>query len=286
MKLVSRPYPINKEPKRVILTAVLFGLFIGIFLYVLRPFGLHQLNERLLPVCFGFSGITILIMLFVNGLMVWLFPRFFKEETWTVGKEILWALLHILLIGFFNALYTAKIGFSDLSLRGILIFESYAFIVGFFPITISVLLKEVNLSRKFQQESEKISSELPQQRESLSTDNPIITFPSDTKNDDFTTNVFNLLYLEAAENYVIFWSTDSHQPKTIVRITMKHCEELLSAHPPFLRIHKSYIANLNQVDRVSGNAQGYKIHFNNLTTTLPVSRKMNDSLRSALSFRP
>lgn len=268
----------------MVLSALLFAIFIGIFLFVLQPFGLHQLGDRLLGVCGGFALITGAIMLFMNGFMVWTFPRFFREEHWTVGKEITWSLLHILLIGLFNAYYIAKIGFATFSARQVLNFETYTFIVGFFPVTISVLVKEVRLSRKFQQESQEISTELG--KNSTPDAHSVLTFPSETKNDDFTTDISKLRYLEAAENYVVFWSGDPAHPKTIVRITMKQCEELLKPYPAFLRVHKSYLVNLHQIERLSGNAQGYKIHLSGVSAAVPVSRKMNIALRSALSFRP
>jgi DNA-binding LytR/AlgR family response regulator len=59
----------------------------------------------------------------------------------------------------------------------------------------------------------------------------------------------DILFIEGLENYVRFHCRD----KSIVSLsTMKSIEEILPVFP-FLRIHRSYIVNLNKVDSVQNN---------------------------------
>jgi DNA-binding LytR/AlgR family response regulator len=45
------------------------------------------------------------------------------------------------------------------------------------------------------------------------------------------------------------------------------------------RCHKSYLINLTQVAHISGNAQGYKLHLQNSTIEIPVSRTLNATIK-------
>lgn len=59
-----------------------------------------------------------------------------------------------------------------------------------------------------------------------------------------------LCFVEGLRDYVCLWT---EKQKIVVHGTMKHFEELLSRYPFFLRIHKSYIINLNYITEVDGN---------------------------------
>jgi len=59
----------------------------------------------------------------------------------------------------------------------------------------------------------------------------------------------DILFIEGLENYVKIHCTD----RTVVSFaTMKSMEEMLAAHY-FLRIHRSYIVNMNKVDSIKSN---------------------------------
>jgi DNA-binding LytR/AlgR family response regulator len=52
--------------------------------------------------------------------------------------------------------------------------------------------------------------------------------------------------------------------------------------PKLFRCHRSFIVNLAQVKSVSGNAQGYRLHFSDPSITIPVSRTAGKELRGKL----
>jgi DNA-binding LytR/AlgR family response regulator len=64
-----------------------------------------------------------------------------------------------------------------------------------------------------------------------------------------------LFFIEGLKDYVRLWTSQS---KVIVHNTMKNFEEQLTQYPNFLRVHKSYIVNLDYVSEIDGNA--IKIH--------------------------
>ena len=59
-------------------------------------------------------------------------------------------------------------------------------------------------------------------------------------------------------------------------------ENQLSGAENFLRCHRMYIANLNLVTGVSGNAQGLKLHFGELAEAIPVSRNLTETVKERL----
>lgn len=57
--------------------------------------------------------------------------------------------------------------------------------------------------------------------------------------------------IEAVKDYVKLWTGDKNM---MVLSTMKNMEEQLSAYPRMMRVHKSYIVNMQHVRQLSGNS--------------------------------
>ncbi len=84
-----------------------------------------------------------------------------------------------------------------------------------------------------------------------------------------------LLFIEAADNYIMLYATGK---KYLVYRTMKSMEEYLPA-PRFVRVHKSFIINLDKVDRLEGNQLYIGSHC------IPVSRNFKEMLISRMAAR-
>ncbi|HEX6227034.1 MAG TPA: LytTR family DNA-binding domain-containing protein [Chryseolinea sp.] len=86
----------------------------------------------------------------------------------------------------------------------------------------------------------------------------------------------NILHCEADSNYthVVL----KHGKKVLVSRTLKEIEELLDGHA-FLRVHHSYLVNLNEIIRYIRGEGGYVIMSDN--TSITVSRSRKDALLKA-----
>ncbi|ASS50835.1 MAG: hypothetical protein A3D31_14895 [Candidatus Fluviicola riflensis] len=273
---LSRPYPHEMVLRRVLTTALLFGLFVAAFLFFFQPFGIQVLGDKKALVCAGFGAWCALAIVLLNGVILPLFPKAFEEQNWTVGKEILWSLTHCVVIGFGNSLYVVWLGLGAWTWELFLTFEIYTVAVGLFPITVSVLLREVRLSRLYREQSSELTTHL----HPLETTHTPVTLPSDNKNEALTLDPDCLLYIEATDNYVtVFYRKENLVAKVILRSTLKAQEEALAEIPAMFRAHKSYIVNCNCITKVSGNAQGYKLQLESIEKAIPVSRKQNEELR-------
>jgi two-component system LytT family response regulator len=83
----------------------------------------------------------------------------------------------------------------------------------------------------------------------------------------------NILHCEADSNYTHV--VMKHAKKVLVSRTLKEIEELLEGHA-FLRIHHSYLVNLNEIVRYVRGEGGYVIMSDN--TSIAVSRSRKDAL--------
>ena len=60
--------------------------------------------------------------------------------------------------------------------------------------------------------------------------------------------------------------------KILIRITLKELEEQLKPISSIFKTHRSYLVNLNAIQSISGNAQGYQLLLKNCSIIVPVSR--------------
>ncbi|MBR6403054.1 MAG: response regulator transcription factor [Eubacterium sp.] len=81
----------------------------------------------------------------------------------------------------------------------------------------------------------------------------------------------DIIYIKADSNYIIIYTETGER---IISCTLKECEGLLKGMP-FLRIHKSFIVNLDHVKNLTGSS----VCFEN-GETLTIGRSYKDEVRS------
>jgi two-component system LytT family response regulator len=87
-----------------------------------------------------------------------------------------------------------------------------------------------------------------------------------------------IIKCEADDNYTYFHL--KNQKKITACRTLKEVEELLESFPAFIRVHHSYIVNLNEVTKYVRGEGGYLVMNNG--STVNVSRSRKDSLLKVL----
>ena len=86
----------------------------------------------------------------------------------------------------------------------------------------------------------------------------------------------DIIYIQGLKNYVVIYVTTE---KYITYLTMKELEEvLISSH--FLRIHKSYIINVNKIKSIEGNTVILSEHLK-----LPLGSNYKDILMNYIAKR-
>lgn len=282
----NRPYSLDRSPRHILRRGAVIGFFVFVFLWFFQPFGLNTLPKGLVYVALGYGLVSFGVMTAV-GMGMHLLPRnYYTEKNWTVGREILWTMVNLALIGLGNILYSDALGLVDLSWQSLMYFELYTVAVGIFPVAASVLLNEARLHKRYARESAAISRDLHTRLPEPIAAVPV-RIPAETQSGDLMLPADALLLVRAADNYVeVFFVENDQLRKVVLRSSLKAVESALATHPQFMRCHKGHIVNLQHIEGVSGNAQGYKLHLPRLDAPVPVSRQLNQTLRERLSIRP
>lgn len=277
IKLLQEPFPSSdsdiKGRLRIIFGS---GFFVSFFLIVFQPFGAHEWqnpNKNFLLA--GFGMVTAICLSISLLLFPRLFTQYFREAYWTLGKEILNSVTTILLISLGNYTYSISTFDSDVQFSSShLLFMVWAtFLVGLFP---SVFLTYF----KYQQNHKKYSNPpVPVHYQSIEDlkkePNHKISLRGDGQKEELDFMISDFLMAEASGNYVeIFLVTGQLVNKKLIRATMSRLERELPS--PIIRCHRSFLANLNRVEKVSGNAQGYRLHFDFGDLSAPVGRNFSD----------
>ena len=312
----SKPYPLEERKRAQFKLALLSGLVVFFFLLLLRPFGNAGNFNQVLFNCVIAGLLTFATISFDFLVFFPLFPRFFREERWTIGREIIWTLIIIVSIATTNILIGSFIWNGTISFSNWLRMILATGLIGIAPGTLSIVMNQARLLKKYRKEVSIINQHLPEQ-------SPVVDEPFDKisvtelehENRPMTETIvdvekiekFEMLIIEAenekdnlhihheqflaatsADNYIKVFYLENHELKTvIVRSTLKKLEEAMIQYPHFFRCHRTAIVNMQSVKTVSGTAQGYRLQIENLSETIPVSRSLNAQVKSKIvAIRP
>ena len=283
--LFIQPFPGCNSKLRSLRSASIAGLIVFFIIYSLRPFGFDRVPQKHLLIHSVFYGLITLLLSAVNLIALpKILPKWFRESQWTVGKELLMMMWQILSISAANAVLTNKLYGWPLSIKNLFLFLGYTSAVGIFPVVILVLLKYITLLKRHQKAATLIEAELPAPQTSehgtifvklLGDYHEVLEVPAN-----------NILYISTADNYIqVFYLKDNSVASSFLRSTMKKAELSLSNFQQFFRCHRTYMVNLQNVQHISGNAQGLKIHLRGASEVIPVSRSLNNELKLQLKLR-
>jgi LytTr DNA-binding domain len=291
---LKQPYPIVSNWKSLLKGGLIGGLFVTFFLFVFHPFGTYEgLSQwQILWVSLQF-GLVTMAWTVVWGLIIKALPQVFKEEGWTVGREILFHLFFILGIGTFNLIFSAFSYNYPISWKTFWQWQWITLSIGIFPTVASVMYKQIKWMKQYSLSAENLSAQvlskektsfLEEKKGNNSTLEPIeLILIGDNQNERLSILPHQLLYIAAADNYVqVFYKENEQIKSKMLRTTLRKMEDLLFSNPQFYRCHRTFLVNLKHVARISGNAQGYKLHLHELETTIPVSRTLNEEIQQKI----
>lgn len=277
----KEPYPFNASIISALRSALLYGVFVFLFLYIFQPFGLGNYNhpDKIWHLI-GYGFVTFACLSSSNIIGLIIFPNQFNEQGWTVGKNIMYTTWMFFYIGVGNLLYSHAMGFFHLSLETFIKFQVLTILVGIFPVS----LITVFLYNKKLKESLTSAQELNHSIHPTEPSKQEITIPSKNQSDDLKLSLDQLLYAKAEENYIEFYLLEENNAikKVIIRNTFKAITDFFSDYKMIEKCHRSYLINLEQVQSFVGNAQGLKITVKG-EESVPVSRSYVTMIRKKLS---
>jgi len=274
--ILKQPLPLNLNIVKNIIGSITFGAFVFFFLTIFKPFGLQVLSGKvLIIVTSGYGLVTTGYLIIHSFIMV----TILHEKGWTVGKEILNTLIIIAMIGLCNYLYHSIYYSQTFILMKLIEFQFETLVVSFLPVSLITLLRQNILLKRHINEAEEINRKA-NWKFSDDRNDKIVVISAQNPRNDFSCNCNDILFFHALDNYVVIhFIKDSNYIKEIIRTTLKKAKDDLNEYPNFFHCHKSFIVNLDKVIKVSGNAQGLKLHFDHINEIIPVSRQLHQEFR-------
>jgi len=254
--------------KRVLFLILLtVTILISLFLYEAEPYTISLWHDRykLLKLSgYGviYSGIVGCSFCFVPRNVI--YPESLNRLT--ILKLILLFLILITIIGFFSRVYTSVLyeHFQFIRTSFILTIR-HIFFVNLFPVSFYIIFlylrdKPVQLLKAGRN------------------DKVIVVF------DKVKFVVKDILYLKADGNYIIVYylTGGKAQKKEGIRCSLKQADMLLSIYSGFIRVHKSYLVNLNQVKSFTSVNNSMDLIIDGINEEIPVRRSLQRTVKYRL----
>jgi hypothetical protein len=253
------------------------SVFIFTFLYIFEPFTIYTITDPVykLRLILGFTVGPPFCVLFMIEVLGRIFPKIYQEKGWTVGSEILFVMGLILLIAICNFINIVLQDSDKIpaNAKGFFLMVLYTAIISFFPAVAFVWFRYYRLTQQYNRPAQVVEESITPNLITETTPNPaILTLIAENGKDKIQLTPQALCYIEADDNYVtVVYQEQGKLKKELLRSSLTKIESQISVSH-IRRCHRSYLVNLQKVYRVSGNAQGYKLHLWQIETPLPVSR--------------
>ena len=283
-RYLQSPYPVVYQRWKVVLIS---SLVVFLILLVLQPFGISGIEGHKFWILLGFMGVTAVFLSIPVYLFACLFPEFYKEEGWTVWKQIVNLLMVILFIAVGNWLYSTFVFGWGLRWDVFCVFGLFTLVIGLFPTVLFILLNQNRLLAIHLEEATEMNLHLQRSvsaTESIETTEivSLLSFQGGTR-ESLELDSKDLLYIESDGNYIrVNYQKGGRTMQCLLRMTMKQAEEVTGGSPLVAKCHRAFLVNLRKVVKVSGNSQGYRLLLEGCPEEIPVSRAYSKQVKELM----
>jgi hypothetical protein len=282
LSVFNKPYPLRNEVFLKLKIAIIISFFVAAFLLVLQPFGLYNymsLYKTIIILGYGFVCFFILLINLI--VLPALLKIIFIEDRWKVKSHIFYQLWILFTIGVGNFFYTAIVFEFKINWNLFIAFQLFTLIVGSFPVIIITLVSQNNLLKNNIKLAASLNSII--KNDAVSDDKEFVEIKSESKNENLKIVLTDLLYIKSQGNYVqVLYIQNEEIKSELLRITLTKVESEFSKFSTILRCHRAFIVNLNRIENVDGNSQGYRLKLQNSKDIIPVSRGYLDSFNHTI----
>jgi hypothetical protein len=277
LKLLNKPYPFNDDFKQN--ARVIFFISLGVFgfLFLFQPLQIDMLATRdKYFLVIGLGVITFLSLSLNLLILPSLFPKIFIHRTWTIKKEIFWDLWILFTVSVGYYLYYKALGIMIFGFEIII----KLILIAIIPTSVLITINRNRLLRTHLRTAHEINRKLHGNREIAE---KLVHFVSDYQKDTLSVKVSQILLIRSAGNYIeVFWKQASDASRQLIRYSLTNAEEMVKEYKFIMRCHRSYLVNVNHIDRVEGSSQGYRIYFDKIDFPIPVSKVYVNKLRELI----
>ncbi len=280
---LKEPYPYYYEKRdRLLLLLLFIAILSFLFSYFFEPFVVnvteHKISYFWILLIHAFTPFPISYLYFV------LLNNSKKDtEIWTLGKEIFHLSMILLIIGITSFLIRDLIYTNSDNWSFKYFWEEIrnTFLIG---ILLLIIVLPLNLERLINKHRASIK-QLPIANTNSTQNNTLISIINKTSNEHFKFKTEEFIFAKVESNYTEIYTFSANRVhKNLIRITLKDLEKQLKIGPHnIVKTHRSYLVNLNKINSISGNAQGYELVLKNCSIKVPVSRSNITKFNTAYS---
>lgn len=280
---ISTPYPyLYRHVRKVWKILVLIFVLSFVFSYFFEPFEVNRTEHKLNY--FWICVIHALLPMLIALLYFSIYNCFLKDDSkWTIGKEAKHLSILLVLFGLGSFLVRDLIYDKPDNWEWRYLIEELSNTLGV-GILLLLIVLPVNLQRL--QYKYRIGEKTFQFPVTQTTDqNNCIEIKSSIPSENFELDISKLIYVKVDGNYLdLFIKSDKGFEKIIIRQSLKMLINQLQDYLYIFQCHRSYLVNLSQVQKVSGNAQGYSLSLCDDEVSIPVSRSKIKAFQQQVSI--
>ncbi len=258
-ELIRKPFPQGENRAWYYGSLSILSLFVSVFLYIYKPFGIYQLKTNAFLMCLGFGATTFLGATIYEILIhqIRILRKAYKP--FTFGKWLLNNLGAMFFISLANFLFARFVffGYMEWNLYPIMLYAT--FMIGIIPLTMIggfALLAQEKKGQNTRAAMNKLGDYVSNKNQFL-----------------FDIPIHQIKYVEALQNYVkiAYVNSDGQLKIQTERATLKEIQSKIK-EGPIIKCHRSYLVNSNAIIATIGNSQGLSLTLSDCETIIPVSR--------------
>lgn len=276
INLIQKPYPYYIPYSSSIRLLIILSTMVPLILIVLRPFGLENWNCEYSTLLLAGLTLPIFLALAFNFYLISkALPKFFNEDSWSIGKEIVWSMWNIAVIILATDVYRRFMPICPVNVGslGSGIYESL--LIGFFP---AITCITINYNRALKGKLRKVEALNKSLIEHHNLRLGSLIELSGDNEEKVSVPLDDLLYIQSYDNYAkIVWNSDEQLKNKLIRSSLKNLQNQIG-ESFITRCHRSFIVNLANVEKVIGNARGYKLKLKNYPEPIPISRDTSKTI--------
>ncbi len=276
-KFLNKPYPFNDDLKHNTKIIFIISLCVFAFLFLFQPLDLDSLaTKEKFYLMIGICVITFIALSLNLLLLPSLFPKIFIHTEWTIKKEILWNIWILLTISISYFFYNKSLHLMEFDFYMVVNLLLTAIV----PISALIVINYNKMLRIHLQLANEINKKL---KDNKLQKEKIVYFKSDYQKDSLAIKVNLIRFIRSANNYIeVFWKEDDIMKNQMVRCSLTKAEEILKEDKFIFKCHRSYLVNINLIEKIEGNSQGYKLFFEKNDFSIPVSKNFANKLKELI----
>lgn len=269
---LNQPHPGYYSLKAYFRIVLAITVIVFLIIALLQPLNIGQRNIQNNPFLTAavYAGASAAI-LSLNAIWFLIFPKWFVQENWTLGKE--------LLVAFYQFFSIAVVIWIIKHFRGVATDESgignsffLAIAIGLLPYLIATFVRHNYLLKQHTKEVAQLNQQLSVDQ-STNTEHinseKLLLIPKL----ESPVAVSDFLYAESRGNNLLIQSEQNNKPVVYtVRSTLNEFVEANRHFTQLFRCHRSFIINMDRILKVEGNAAGYQVLLHNQLPAVVVAR--------------